>query len=242
MKITPLWKVPLTLRYAACFLGGIRTIRTKPLLYANTSQLSNKNICLVSRIIPYESTDLKWSKCLVYEVLKTIFLNLTIQTIYSKIISTLPQQPQHFHQHHHPAPLALLICGFLNGCQLLLGNMEPENHLPNLPFLGSMIPYEPCSKPFLDLNAISRPYACTLRNTYATTIGAYAEDYGQHNLTHCLRDPVSWRKMTPHCSVSLPIPMAQGRYLDNFLVSGFLFERITQGFQYLIASTSRSYK
>lgn len=63
-----------------CFLGGIRTIRTKPLLYANTSQLSNKNICLVSRIIPYESTDLKWSKCLVYEVLKTIFLNLTIQT------------------------------------------------------------------------------------------------------------------------------------------------------------------
>lgn len=41
-----------------CFLGGIRTIRTKPLLYANTSQLSNKNICLVSRIIPYKSTDL----------------------------------------------------------------------------------------------------------------------------------------------------------------------------------------
>ena len=52
-------------------------------------------------------------------------------------------------------------------------------------------PSEPCSKPFLDLNAISRPYACTLRNPYATTIGAYAEDYGQHNLTHCLRDPGS---------------------------------------------------
>ena len=50
---------------------------------------------------------------------------------------------------------------------------------------------ETCSKPFLDLNAISRPYACTLRNPYATTIGAYAEDYGQHNLTHCLRDLVS---------------------------------------------------
>ena len=86
-----------------------------------------------------------------------------------------------------------------------------------------------CSKPFLDLNAISRPYACTLRNPYATTIGAYAEDYGQHNLTHCLRDPVSWRKMTPHCSASLRIPMAQGRYLDVFLLSGFLFESITQG-------------
>ena len=96
-----------------------------------------------------------------------------------------------------------------------------------------MISHEPCSKPFLDLNAISGPYACTLRNTYATTIGAYAEDYGQHNLTHCLRDPVSWRKMTPHCSVGLRIPMAQGRYLDVFLLSGFLFESITQGFQYL---------
>ena len=102
--------------------------------------------------------------------------------------------------------------------------------------------HEPCSKPFLDLNAISRPYACTLRNPYATTIAAYAEDYGQHNLMHCLRDPVSWRKMTPHCSASLRIPMAQSRYLDVFLLSGFLFESITQGFQYLIASTSRSYK
>ena len=116
-----------------------------------------------------------------------------------------------------------------------------------VPCLGAVLQVnpvlvEPCSKPFLDLNAISRPYACTLRNTYATTIGAYAEDYGQHNLTHCLRDPVSWRKMTPHCSVSLRIPMAQGRYLDVFLLSGFLFESITQGFQYLIASTSRSYK
>ena len=39
--------------------------------------------------------------------------------------------------------------------------------------------------------------------------------------------------MTPHCSVSLRIPMAQGRYLDVFLLSGFLFESITQGFQYL---------
>ena len=94
---------------------------------------------------------------------------------------------------------------------------------------------EPCSKPLLDLNAISRPYACTLRNPYATTMGAYAGDYGQHNLTHCLRDPVSCRKMTPDCSASLRIPIAQGRYpefiqmfYDVFLLSGFLFESITQ--------------
>ena len=32
---------------------------------------------------------------------------------------------------------------------------------------------EPCSKPFLDLNAISRPYACTLRNTYAIHLMCY---------------------------------------------------------------------
>ena len=73
---------------------------------------------------------------------------------------------------------------------------------------------EPCSKPFHHLNAISRPYAFTLRNPYATTTGAYAGDYGQHNLTRRLRDGVSCRKMTPDCSASLRIPMSQGRYIQ----------------------------
>ena len=73
---------------------------------------------------------------------------------------------------------------------------------------------EPCSKPFHHLNAISRPYAFTLRNPYATTTGAYAGDYGQHNLTRRLRDGVSCRKMTPDCSASLRIPMSQGKYIQ----------------------------
>ena len=75
-------------------------------------------------------------------------------------------------------------------------------------------PCYPCSKPFHHLNAISRPYAFTLRNPYATTTGAYAGDYGQHNLTRRLRDGASCRKMTPDCSASLRIPMSQGRYIQ----------------------------
>ena len=74
--------------------------------------------------------------------------------------------------------------------------------------------FEPCSKPFYHVNAISRPYAFTLCNPYATTTGAYAGDYGQHNLTRPLRDGVSCRKMTPDCSASLRIPMSQGRYIQ----------------------------
>ena len=73
---------------------------------------------------------------------------------------------------------------------------------------------EPYSKPFHHLNAISRSYVFTLHNPYAFSTGAYAGDYGQHNLTRRLRDGVSCRKMTPDCSASLRIPMSQGRYIQ----------------------------
>ena len=86
-----------------------------------------------------------------------------------------------------------------------------ETHLK---VIDKQTTHEPCSKPFHHLNAISRPYAFTLRNPYATTTGAYAGDYGQHNLTRRLRDGVSCRKMTPDCSASLRIPMSQGRYIQ----------------------------
>ena len=92
---------------------------------------------------------------------------------------------------------------------------------------------ETCSKTFLAVNAISRPYACTLRKPYATTMGACAGDYGQHNLPHCLRDPVSCGKMT----LTAHNTYGARQNPDVFLSSGFLFESTTQGFHYLIAST-----
>ena len=95
-------------------------------------------------------------------------------------------------------------------------HVPPQGEPPYqpMPLPTGEIPNEPCSKPFHHLNAISRPYAFTLRNHYATTTGAYAGDYGQHNLTRRLRDGVSCRKMTPDCSASLRIPMSQGRYIQ----------------------------
>ena len=47
------------------------------------------------------------------------------------------------------------------------------HHILIPPFKANIRINEPCSKPFLDLNAISRPYACTLRNTYAIHLMCY---------------------------------------------------------------------
>ena len=80
---------------------------------------------------------------------------------------------------------------------------------------------ETCSKTFLAVNAISRPYACTLRKPYATTMGACAGDYGQHNLPHCLRDPVSCGK---NDTLQHTYLWRKAETLMFFLSSGFLFE------------------
>lgn len=77
------------------------------------------------------------------------FLNLTIQTTV-KSYQPSPNSPN-TSKHHHPSTFGashLWIPQWLpapawskDHVEPQKTHMEPENHLPNLPFLGSMIPY-----------------------------------------------------------------------------------------------------
>ena len=83
---------------------------------------------------------------------------------------------------------------------------------------------EPYSKPFHHLNAISRSYVFTLHNPYAFSTGAYAGDYGQHNLTRwslLQKNDTRLQRELTHTYVARQI------YPDVLLLSGHLFESIT---------------
>ena len=124
---------------------------------------------------------------------------LYLAAVRSRHATTVSQSAATFERHEHPNILAIRSRRYIRWSASLWAMFKS---------LSWFLPYQ-------DLTPV--PYAVLTRPQSELTRRTMV----QHNLTHCLRDPVSWRKMTPHCSVSLRIPMAQGRYLDVFFCPGF---------------------